>query len=305
MFKIKKSDFEYKINSFTLRTDGDIEEKVHFKKINFPQYESFWKLFVTPATKRIEVSKKDRSYIRLRGNVDSIIEKIARIHYSIFIRLVQAKYFITEQKKYFIDFESCFIKLGQICDLTDDFLIEFYFLLCKIRNEKPKILTKLSKNKFMEICEEFYKNDYPKLYENYISKGKIIPLRVPQPHNIEKEFFEKNNQERLFKKWARFSSSIRKYRNYFVHNPVTTKAFFYEGVLIPKREKINQIANFKDLLSIDSKDYVLAINEMTDDFNEMESIIKEIWNFVLEQIEPIRFSPGFLRLYDLELIPNR
>lgn len=302
MLEIIKSEFEKKIKSFTLQTDGDIEERTYFKDIDFPQYEKFWKLFVIPATKRIEVSKSSEDYIRMRNNVNSNIEKIARIHYSIFVRLVQAKYIIIDQRKYFIDFEGCFIKLGQICDLIDEFLIEFYLLISKIKNKKPKILAGLIEDEFLMICKEFYKTDYPKLYENYISKGKILPLRVPQPHNLVKEFFQKNNKEELFKKWDTFYSSIRQYRNYFVHDTISIRAFSEDGVKIPKRQKINQISNFKDLLSIKEEDYVLAINEMTDDYNRLKDIMKEIWEFIIEQFEVLRYNPDFLKLYSLKLI---
>lgn len=308
MFKIKKSDYENKQNSFTLKGDGDVEERLHFNKINFPKYEEFWKLFVTPATKRIEVDKADEDYIRMRENVDQSIEIIARIHYSIYIRTVQAKYIIDEQKKHFINFEGCFIKLGQICDLVDELLIQIFLLTLKIKNEKPKILSELTEEEFLKICKDFYDEDYPQLYEHYISKGKILPLKIPRPQNLEKEFLDTNQQNRLFKEWATFSLSIRRYRNYFVHNPVTTKAFSEEGVTIPKREKINKISNFNELLQIKAGDYVLAIDEMKYDYTKLESMLNKLWIFILEQIMKIRYQPDFLKLYNIEItdtIPSK
>jgi hypothetical protein len=81
-----------KLEPFNLADHGDRHERERWPMLRdrFPEYETFWKLYIVPLTNRIVNRLQDSSWIRLRPDVPDDWEKVAVCHYSVFYYLSRA-----------------------------------------------------------------------------------------------------------------------------------------------------------------------------------------------------------------------
>ena len=284
--ELKKLE-EYISNSFLIN-NGDEIERIYgaLLKERFPNYEQFWRNFIIPATKRIELLEvyNIELIIDHRENLDQIIYDIVSYHYSIFLNLIYAHIYLFNSN--FQSFEDFYTHLVSICDLTEDFLLKIYLLILECNKSESKIFQNLTREEFLKIASEYYDKKYPSLHEHYLKKGKIVTIRIPSQKSILNEYF---NDYNYWKEYKTFSQHLRTYRNQIVHNiKIATIGRTGHIRLVPKKEKISNYRSWLKVFEASSdrkimnRDFINMTTQMNLDIQKLEGILDRLW------IQPIK-----------------
>jgi len=290
---------------------GDTYEREygHYLSDNFPNCEEFWKFFVVPITKRMDgFPDKLFKSIDLRKSISPEIEDIANVHYSMFLNLVFAHVHL--ETKMLSSLENIYVHLGSACDLAESVIEKWYLLLLQCRSKQSKILQGLSKDEFLCKAEDWYQENYSKVYQHYISKGKFYPIRVCGSTDLFKEYFGKASNAR--KKFKRQVQLIREFRNVVVHN-VKIGRIDVEGgpTLMPKPSVIQKYKTWREITAILSdkatvkKDFVNQFSQAEEDITNLEQAINELWEKLMNDFLDEFYSPdrAILRsLFSIEFV---
>lgn len=179
------------ISKTTFKVDGDDYEITYGNLITprYPNCEIFWANFVVPFTKRIIVGiTNQKEKISPREGIHSHIKDIASFHYTMFLNLIYAYDHLINFR--ISSFEDFYIHLVCACDLAEECLSKLYLLILICNKQESKILSKMGKEVFLEMAEVWYDINYQKLYEDYLSKGKSIPIKLIDSGDILKEYFK-------------------------------------------------------------------------------------------------------------------
>lgn len=242
--KIHKEELEKTINQSAFTKNGDSYEQDYAELVigNFPRCEEFWKEFIVPITRRIEMPDgKLEDIIRFRGRVDSQLMSIASIHYSIFMHLVYAHLHFEMQTPSMI--EDIYAHLATVCDLAETLIEKWHLLLLKCQGQPSNIIQALSRDDFLVIAGKWYDDNYAQSYEYYYSKGKFKSIVLQRGKNLVHEYYGDSEAR---KDYARFSNNIRAFRNAVVHDVKLGLLITPEGnALIPKLDKISNYRTWR------------------------------------------------------------
>ncbi len=293
--KILISEVKRIISETHFYNEGDRYEQEWwtFLKERFPNCECFWRRFIVPSTKRIEPQVQDsKDRIYARDNVSNDVKSISLCHYSMFMNFVNA--YDNLQNFTSSSFEDFYVHLASACDLAEEFLLKVYLLILECQDQKSSILKNLSKNDFLNLCGNWYDNNYSKVYENYIQKGKFLSIKIPGRRNVLDEYF---NDSTDFGDYKKFGRKIREYRNVIVHNIQMGRIFIRgNSILVPKKEKINDYKSLsrvfaagKDVEKLKS-DFINMKEQMVLDIGILEIILNKLWNKPIDDLNKLLYE---------------
>ena len=275
-------------------------------KERFPNCELFWKHFIVPMTKRVEVPLGAPGFIDRRGVADDLWN-ISYVHYSFFLHLTYAfGHLSLPLQSSLVNF---YTHLGSACDLAEDFLLSFYLLFLECRQKESPVLQQMSKDEFLAIASNWYDKSYSKVYDDYHSKGKAKTIGLPSKKNILAEYVGTLDAWTSYDKFVR---SVREYRNILVHSVQIGQVHVLGGsTLIPKRQKIQQYKTLSAVLSAaqDPKmlkeEFILAHEQMCVDFAEFQSKLNAVWERPLTDTRQLFAEANSILLekYHLHFVP--
>jgi hypothetical protein len=305
-YKIRLSEINDIISKTYFGNDGDPFEKVYWPllKERFPNCEAFWRYFVVPYTNRIESPTKER--IRPREGISEDIERIVSVHYSMFMNLIYAYDHL--QNFRLSSFEDFYVHLGSACDLAEDFLLRVHLLILECRSQKSEILQELTKNDFSKLAEEWYDNNYAKVCENYLKKGKRPHIEIPEIQSVLDKYFQGLEK---WKEYKRRTQKIREYRNVIVHD-VQIGSFRMPGdiTLVPKKEEIRKYKRWVNIFAAQEnipkleKDFINMKEQMILDIGTLEIILNELWKKLIDDLKKLFFDDKneiLLKKYNIDL----
>jgi hypothetical protein len=309
-YKIGLKQIEDTISKTNFANDGDNSERNYWMlfKSRFLNCETFWRYFVVPATKRIELGIQDpKERIRPRDGVSEDIKDVASFHYSMFLNLIYAYDHLQNFK--LSSFEDFYIHLGSACDLAEDFLLKIYLLVLECTDQKSVILQKLKREDFLKLAEKWYNSHYSKVYEHYLKKGKSAQIKLPSVENILDEYFK---GDRGWRQYKRFSQMIREYRNVVVHDVQIGKIIDFEGnPIVPKKERIQHYRKWSNVFAVlgDKQklknDFVNMKEQMDSDIAELETNLNILWSKPINDMQKLFFEDKnkvLLKRYNIDLL---
>jgi hypothetical protein len=311
---IKSKNLKSFLSKASFAECGDTYEKKygHHLSAHFPNCEEFWKFFVVPMTRRMDgFPNKPLNNINLRKSIASEeIEDIANAHYSMFLNLIFAHiHFETEMVS---SLENIYTHLGSVCDLAETVMEKWYLLSLVCQEKQSDTLQKLGREEFLEIAGEWYDENYPTLYQHYLSKGKSPPVRLISRDNILVEYFGK--EPKIRKAYARQSQLIRTFRNVVVHDLKVGRIAEASGrLLIPKPEVIHRYRTWRDIVAaladddVVKKDFVEQYYQAKNDIVALEEVLNSLWELLLDDFtnEFYHASRDTLRnLFDITFSPK-
>lgn len=309
MIKIQLDNILKASELASFETDGDVYERKYYHLVNsiFPNCQAFWKRFVIPMTNRICEGMTPEQRIRPREEISLDVLDISMLNYSVFMKLIYAdNHFLDTVISSFEDFYS---NLVSSCDLAEEFLLKFYLLFGECYNKKSEVLTKLSKENFLVLAENWYDNNYSELYENYYIKGKPNPIRIPSRKNILDEYY---NGDLSWKEYKTFTQALRTFRNVIIHE--TKMGSIQIGrreFLVPRKEKIKKYKRITDVFAVlnDTRvietDFVIKEAQMRSDIDNLQRLLNKIWDKPLNDFVKLFYEENnkiLLKKFNLELI---
>ncbi|MBA7658088.1 hypothetical protein ES703_66036 [subsurface metagenome] len=291
--KIELSQLKNILSTMYFHNEGVEEEKKYWVlfKERFPNLEIFWRHFIVPATKRIEDVRDPKERTCLGTGVQKEITRIVSLHYSVFLALV----YCYDHLQHFriSSFEDFYAHIVSALDLAEEFLLRVYLLHLKCKGEKSKVLQELTIKEFLQKAEECYNKYYSGVYENYLKKGKGIPIYLPSRKNVLDEYF-KGSQD--WKKYKECSKLIRTYRNYIIHNIGFGKFDISDlATLVPKKQesmKYKSWQEFHDLIKQGDprrieEDAIDMKEQMVLDIVTTKKMFNRLWAKPIDDIEKL------------------
>jgi hypothetical protein len=321
----------------SFQTNGDIYEQAFGNLITaqFPNCERFWKLFIIPFTERMSGYPESLSTnIGARNLQTTELEELSASHYSVFIHLgyahshlsnyLSTKEMIADAAKQghvainlMPSIENFYVHLGTICDLTEQFLEQCYFILLRCNGEVPFLLKKMQESDFMEMMHEWYDRHYSAAYEYYLSKGRGYPINFPDKRGayIPEEFVAKYlNSVDTWENYKKFSKAIREFRNIIAHNVFFGRGMASDGeIFIPRPEKASQFKKWHAIKPIlqdrdkASEVLVAASQQLDNDLTNLKTILNQLWEPVIQAFSAEFYSSekNVLRsIYELEFVSS-
>ena len=293
-YNISKGRLEDIISKANFTDEGDKYEREYGEllKPRFPNCETYWGNFVIPNTKRIEAEIRDPDQrIRPREGISEDITDIASLHYSMFLNLVYCYEHLNHPQ--LSSFEDFYMHLVAACDLAEEFLQRTYLLILECKREESKVLQILKREEFLELAGDWYDKYYRKVYDDYLKKGKSVPVRIPNRRNVLDEYFENSEDWMEYKK---FTQKIREYRNVIAHDVKIGSYSENSTNFVPKKEKIQQYKKWSDVFTAAQdrerfkRDFIERNEQMRSDIERIEILMNKLWD------TPIRnLSNLFLR----------
>lgn len=303
--KIQKDQLLEIVTKATYQNDGDSYEKEYWQYIisTFINSQTFWQYFVVPTTKRLDTDPKQR-FIHPRDNISQDIRDIASIHYSLFLNLIYAHDHY--QNFRLSSFEDFYVHLGSACDLAEDFLLKIYLLIQECTGKESDVLQAMSKQEFIDLASNWYEKNYSKVYENYIKKGKSLPIHIPSKNNVLDEYL---NESMAWKEYKRTSRTLREYRNVIVHDVQIGGLFVNEKRMVPKKQEIGRYKKWSQVFAVAEnpkilgEDFIETKEQMTLDVKELQSVLNSLWDKPINDLKELIFIKNnevILNKYDLE-----
>jgi hypothetical protein len=263
----------------------------------FPNCEQFWRLFVVPATRRLETGVETfRGDIGYREGIDDRVQDLVEAHYSAFIHLAFAHLHVRSHGRSWL--QNTAVRLASACDLAELFIERAYLLLLHCRGERPAVLAQLSEEDFVKLAAEWFRENYAGLYEHYLSKGKGKPILLPQRRHVVKEFYQRQGRPKLWSDYAKLTGPIREFRNRIVHNcriaRIIPRGSERNGYLVPKPEVIQNYPAWRDVFAVLKKkeqaevikrEFVEPRYQLRSDLAALEEALNLLWEPVIEQFK--------------------
>jgi hypothetical protein len=287
------------LDKASYKTDGDSYEQQLGGLLSdrFQNCERYWKFFVVPLTERMTgYPTSIVKNIRIRKGMNSELEDLAATHYSMFLNLIYAH--IHLQLLTLSSLEDFYIHLASACDLVDTFLEKNYFLLLKCRGGTTRMLQTLARDEFLQMAAKWYDENYLTVYNQYLSKGKFAPLKLPSRSLLIKEFVgDYLTQKGLWKDYYQHSQAIREFRNAIVHDVQIGKLVIDGRAYIPKPTVIQSYRTWRQVFSVNSeeafhRDFAYLPLQLNEDINRLESILNNLWEVLLRELEVEFFQEG-------------
>ena len=289
------------LKSCSFQKDGDTYEQKYgyYLAKHFPNCEVFWKMFVVPATQRIE-RVEGKPPILFRDNIPMEIENIANAHYTMSLHLIYAHHHLETEN--LCQLEDFYTHLASAGDLAETVLEKWTALFFHCRNQELIVLQGLSQDEFLNLASEWYEETYNILYEHYFSKGKLIPIKVPNGKYIVQEYLPDD----LWKSLTKTIQPIRQLRNQLVHSTKLGRIIISDGkFLIPKKDKLNHYKTQEALLEASKdnikigKDFDEKSHRMYEDIKLLEQALNTVWQKLLADVEKEFYKPTHSKLRDM------
>jgi len=310
-YEISKARLEAIISMANFANEGDKYEREYGEilKPRFPDCETYWRNFVVPNTKRIEVEIRDPDErIRPGEGISEDITDIASLNYSLFLNLVYCYEHLSHPK--LSSFEDFYMHLVAACDLAEEFLQRTYLLVLECRREKSEVLQQLKREDFLELAGNWYDRYYQNVYDDYLKKGKPVPVRIPNRRNVLDEYFGYSED---WKEYKSFTRKIREYRNVIAHD-VKIGSFSIDGInFVPKKEKIQQYKKWSYVFAAAQdkekfkRDFIERNEQMSSDIERFETLLNKLWKTPILNLRKLFFEDEneiILAKYNINLIPE-
>jgi len=294
--EIDKKRFLLHLDQYSFKEHGDFYEQSFGNRITeyFPNCELFWRYFVVPSTNRIvdyPYMVEDR---RIQDFISSEIEEITIAHYSMFVKLVWAH--IEESDPPIRAIENIYTYMASACDLAEVVIEKVYFLILHCQGRVSHILQELKREEFLELTGEYYDKNYENLYNFYLKRGKIPPMRLICAEDIFKEFFGNSSSARI--EYATHSNIIRRFRNLIIHNSrIASLIDVSSGKhLMPLPSKISDYLTWRKVEeaaknpNIIKSDFVEQSQQAFNDLQKLEEILNNLWEKLIEDFKQEFFS---------------
>jgi len=292
-------------NEFSYRSNGDNNEIKYGHLVTdlFPNSENFWKSFVTPMTNRVDTTIRNQiDIIRARKEISTDIVDLSIIHYSVFLNIVYAHNCLNT--KHLSYFENFYTHLGSVCDLVEEFITNLYFITLECEEKETDVLQNLSKPDYLRIASDWYDKHYSDAFTYYLSKGKTAPFKILGRTNILDEYF---GSEMAWKDYKSMAQQIRTYRNVIVHNTQIGNIITHEGTFVPKKSKISDYKKWHQVFAVNQSkfqsDFVEKNSQMVQDFNDLKSVLNNLWNLPLQHFNSLMYleiNTKLLKKYNIE-----
>lgn len=298
------------LDGATFADNGDGYEQRYGDKVirTFPNSERFWKYFVIPFTTRIAGYPKSlAASFNIREGISSDLENIGNAHYSMFLNLVFANVHL--ELKMISSMENIYTHLASACDLAEKTIARFYLLLLKCRGEQPELLHNLGRDEFLELAGKIYDEKYAMWQKIYFEEGKRTCVPIEVPVYLANEYFSKLGRKR-WQTYKKYSDSIRRMRNIFVHDVRVGRIIMPDGSLwIPRSKHVGRYKSWSDIRQAARDPRRLAdFNEQflqaAEDIRGIETLLNNLWHRLILDFKREFCSKeraALRQLYNLEL----
>ena len=283
---------------------GDAVEMANwpFIKDAFPNYEIFWSLFIAPSTGRNE----SPPHVHFKKGVTPLLEEISMAHYTIFrcISFINGEIRVPKHES----LRNVYSHFGLIVELVSNLASKIYSLKCEVGLANLKPTDPLNRQEASDKFNKFLEKDYDKQFAKLKQSGRpIIYFLQSQPDY----FKDIVNNSKVRKRTDKFFREIKEYRNSFVHTALPDSLYLSDafGQRIGFAIKKDCLGKYKVFTEIKHKmeqreidDFIVQEHLIRNDLNMMQSILNEIWEHFISEMNKISRKSKFKELAGLKTL---
>ncbi len=264
---------------------GDKTEKEAwplFAEEKFPNYELLWQRFVVPRTGR-------PNNIHFSQGIPLEDKEIAGIHYSILHGFYVVYKWLSEKEANGAtekeSFEYSFVKLSNICDLTEEMLFKLLILTGQLDSNSPQIVKAVDQDSKDEKIAKINAMTAGMVLDDLRKRGTSSVTLLDRVRIIDDKFD--------LKRYKSLSGEIRRYRNVIVHswhsfqiNNMVPKADYIKGyqdwARVTDVIKSNDDTAKQALL----KDFVPMRELVQQQVDKLVTVVNQLWSEIIPLIPP-------------------
>lgn len=278
---------------YTIQKDGDYYEVRYwpFLKNIFPNYETFWKHYIVPLTRRAEGKG-----IHLKPNIDPLLESMAMSHYSIYYHLGVS---LELQSKLVMEFpEEIFYHISASSEMVERFVLIMAKLLSECKD--VNLIDPITEEDFQVIVDEYWTKTYKTHFDRFQLKGQSINITLQNFDDIFHSFWEELGEqaENEYKSWRKVVTEIRHYRNVLSHNPKLGTLHFDDGFsYVPIESKLHKYELWSSIFQATNKSDFIQLRNLLSEFqSQFIDITNNLWTHTIDFFEEISKSDAYISL---------
>jgi len=275
--------------TYKLRTgDHKIEREIaSLIESEFPEFEDFW-------NKHLEPLKKDGSW---RNNTIEYLEYIGMANFAI-LKSIN----VINRNKTKIDvgdpdqsFKTIYFHFGLIADCVENLsrniaLTQHHLKIIKIDKKRR------TKKELIANFKNWFSEEYSKNYKSFIQMGRPI-IHYPRPNiKYTSVVIAKNAR----KEYDKLISSLRKYRNFYTHNPGVDIIKKGNELFVINRDHVKESRSWSELRNMLQRSPQVFINpiiQVNNDLKEVLSSLRVLWKSFDAKMTEIENHKNFKKIF--------
>ena len=259
------------------------EKPHHLLRQTFKSLKNFWQTHLQPL-------KADGSW---RPDMIEYLEYIGMANFAI----LKSINFINRQKTIIKvsdpdqSFKSIYFHFGLIGDCVEDLSRNILLTQYKLKIRKSEIAPQTKKELLAEFSE-WVTEKYKTNCKDLIQKGKTI-VYLPRPKAKFSAIIVASKDRRPYDKLI---ESIRKYRNYYTHNPGVDIIRRDTELYVIKRDEVKESRSWtklKSMLDTSMDKFINPIEQVNSDLKKLLSSLRTIWKSFDSSMIEIESHKGF------------
>lgn len=296
-----KENLDPKTLKWRIFKHGDAIEMANwpFIKDFFPKYEVFWSLFIVPSTGREEKPP----HVHFKKGVTHLLEEISMTHYTIFrcLSFINGEIKVPKHES----LRNAYSHFGLIVELVSNLASKIYCLKCEVELAVSKPIVPLNKEDASDKFKQFLEESYDKQFKKFKKSGRSITYFLQSQPDYLKDMV---TDLKVRKRATEFFREIKEYRNSFVHTALPDSLYLSDafGQTIGFAVKKECLGKYKVFTEMKHKfeqreidDFIVQEHLIRNDLNTMQSILNEIWNFFISEMDKISHQTKFKKLAGL------
>ena len=274
--------------TYSLRTgDHPIErEAAPLIEKEFQEFEEFWLRHLQPL-------KTNGSW---RPDMIEYLESIGMANFAIlkslnFINRQKTKIKVSDPDQ---SFKSIYFHFGLISDCIEDLSRNIVLIQYKLKIRKSDIRPQTKKELLAEF-KEWITKKYKANCKDLIQKGKAI-VYLPRPKAKFSSIIVTSNDR---KQYDNLMESIRKYRNYYTHNPGVDIMRRGTELYVIKRDEVRESRSWsklKTMLDTSTENFINPIEQVNNDLGQLLLNLRTIWKSFDKTMIEIESHKSFKRI---------
>jgi hypothetical protein len=283
---------------YNLALEGDILEKQYWPELksSFSNYGILWSKFIVPLSRRVTDGD-----IRIRPDIDPLLEHLAMSHYSVFYHLCKS---IEAHKNGFPNPEEYLFHLSASTEMVDRLVLAIVELNSKITNSQ--FIDYYSLDEVTSISHNFYHRRYKNYFDRFLKKGQSINVIIQNMDDISSNYFTKTGckSKKDYKRWHGLSTQIRHYRNTLAHNPVLGTLSFPDGKrCIPKDPYLDKYLLWSVMFyKRDEREFTILEDLFTQFLSNFTLRTNILWSYFIETLTVISASDIYINMVNLKSV---
>ena len=193
-------------------------------------------------------------------------------------------------------FKNAYFHFGLLFDTIDNILKCIIYTKQKLfGNENP--LVKKTKKELMDKYEDWIEKKYESEYEKMVIQGMRSIYYYPQSN---RDFLKQIVKNKKFRKeYKEYITEIKKYRNFFTHNPSIDVVNNSGNRYVILRKYLSQYRTLTEIrngIRSFPEHFIDPVRQLDNDLKDTLRVVNRLWDYLIEEMDNLTAQAGYKSL---------